>query len=269
MTSLANPTGIPLHGRRVSAFAISAGSVLGAMVIWQTVSVLGIVRADLLPAPSDVLLALRDVLREGYRGTTLLQNTLATLWRCSAGFLAACATGVPLGLAIGRLPRAGAAIDWAIQFLRPLPPLSFLVLLILWFGTGDLSKIMLLYLTAFPIIASAAAAGAAGVDQARIEAARSLGCNRAQLLAYVVLPSALPIIFTGMRIALAAAFSTVVAAELMAAKDGLGWMIFSASQFLRTDVIMLGIIILGILGMALARGLLALDRAVVHWRGRD
>ena len=102
----------------------------------------------------------------------------------------------------------------------------------------------------------------------RILAARSLGAGFWQVVWHVVLPSALPSIFTGLRIALAAAFSTVVAAELLAATDGLGWMVLSASRFLRSDVILLGILILGVVGMALSRALLLIERRVVHWHGR-
>jgi taurine transport system permease protein len=161
-----------------------------------------------------------------------------------------------------RGPRWAAAwpgLDWR----------SYLILLILWLGTGDRSKIALLYLTAFPIIASAAMAGARGVKTQRIQAAQSLGASPAQIIRHVVLPAALPTIFTGLRIALAAAFSTVVAAELMAASNGVGWMIFSASQFLRTDIVVLGILLLGVMGMLLNAALVALDLRIVHWRGVD
>jgi taurine transport system permease protein len=214
-----------------------------------------------------VVAALGQILRDGYRGTTLWQNIFSTLDRCTIGFVLACATGIPLGLFMGTSPPVAAALDYIVQFMRPLPPLSYLILLILWFGTGNTSKILLLYLTAFPIVVSSAMAGVRSVKTQKLQAALSLGASRAQVFRYVVFPSALPTIFTGTRIALAAAFSTVVAAELMAATDGLGWMIFSASHFLRNDVIMLGIIILGVLGLSLNRLLLAFDGATVHWRG--
>jgi ABC-type nitrate/sulfonate/bicarbonate transport system permease component len=168
---------------------------------------------------------------------------------------------------MGTSRSVAAALDYIVQFMRPLPPLSYLILLILWFGTGNTSKIVLLYLTAFPIVVSSAMAGARNVKTQKVQAALTLGASRRQVFRYVVFPSALPTIFTGTRIALAAAFSTVVAAELMAATDGLGWMIVSASQFLRNDIIILGIIILGVLGLSLNRLVLALDHATVHWRG--
>jgi taurine transport system permease protein len=252
------------NGRWLSA--LSVGLVfLG----WYLVNALALVPEVLLPGPGEVLAAFIDIVRNGYRETTLWQNCAATLWRCGAGFVLACLSGVPLGLAMGYSAKVRAACNYIIQFMRPLPPLSYLILLILWLGTGDGSKIALLYLTAFPIVASSAMAGVWMTKLQRIQAARSLGASEWRVFRHVVFPSALPLIFTGARIALAAAFSTVVAAELMAATDGLGWMIFSASRFLRNDIIIIGILVLGVLGMTLSKLLLILDGAIVHWRSVD
>ncbi|RAI58217.1 ABC transporter permease [Roseicella frigidaeris] len=249
--------------------AYGAGAVAAMLVAWWAVSGGRLVPAELLPAPLQVWQALTEVLREGYRGTTLAENVLSTLGRLGGGFGLAVLTGVPLGLWMGRNRIAGAAIDWIIQFLRPLPPLSYMILLILWLGTGDASKTALLFLTAFPIIVAASAAGLRGVKRQRIQAAEALGASPSQVFRHVILPSAAPMIFTGLQIALAAAFSTVVSAELMAASDGLGWMVISASHFLRNDIIILCILLLGLLGIALAWALRLLDRRLVHWRGRD
>jgi taurine transport system permease protein len=189
------------------------------------------------------------------------------LGRCLGGFGLATFVGVPLGLAMGQSRAVSAATDFIVQFMRPLPPLSYLILLILWLGTGNASKVALLFLTAFPIITSSAMAGVRSVQTQRMQAAQALGAKPAQILALVVFPAALPMITTGLRIALAAAFSTVVAAELMAASDGLGWMVFSASQFLRNDIIIAGIVLLGVLGLSLDALLGAVAARVVHWRG--
>ena len=252
-----------------SARWLSVVSVVLVFVAWYLVTAFALVPAVLLPGPGEVLAAFSDIVRNGYRETTLWENAGATLWRCGAGFLLACLTGVPLGLAMGYSGKVRAACNYLVQFMRPLPPLSYLILLILWLGTGDASKIALLYLTAFPIVASSAMAGVWATKLQRVQAARSLGASEWQIFRHVVFPSALPLVFTGARIALAAAFSTVVAAELMAATDGLGWMVFSASRFLRNDIIIVGILVLGVLGMALGRLLLSVDRKVVHWRGVD
>jgi taurine transport system permease protein len=252
-----------------SRAALGCLSVVAALVAWQLLAWGAFVSPDFLPPPLEVLGTLRDILRDGYRGTTLTGDAAATLGRCLAGFLLAVVTGVPLGLLLGLSRSADAALGFIIQFMRPLPPLSYLILLILWLGTGDSSKIALLYLTAFPIIVSASMAGVRGVRRERIQAAQSLGASPPQIVRRILFPAALPTIFTGLRIALAAAFSTVVAAELMAANNGLGWMIFSASQFLRTDIVVLGILVLGVLGLLLNAVLVAIDHRVVHWRGVD
>jgi taurine transport system permease protein len=251
-----------------TSLLLSALSVAAALGLWQFLATSGTVAPELLASPAQVLNALEEILRDGYRGTTLTHNAAVTLGRCLLGFGLAVVAGIPLGLLMGLQPRAGAALGDIVQFLRPLPPLSYMILLILWFGTGDGSKVALLFLTALPIIASAAMAGVRLVPRARILVARSLGASAPQVVLHVVLPSALPSIFTGLRIALAAAFSTVVAAELLAATDGLGWMVLSASRFLRSDVILLGILILGLSGMALSWALLLAERRLVHWHGR-
>ncbi len=244
-------------------------SIVFALLLWQWATQASLVAPEFLPAPSVIWGTFVELLTNGYRGTTLGQDVLATLGRCLGGFGLAVTFGVPLGLAMGRSPAVAAFADYIVQFMRPLPPLSYLILLILWLGTGNSSKVALLFLTAFPIVTSAAMAGVRGVRAQRIQAAQSLGAGPAQVLAFVVFPAALPMIATGLRIALAAAFSTVVAAELMAASDGLGWMVFSASQFLRTDVIIVGILLLGALGMALDGILVALAGHIVHWRGQE
>lgn len=266
---------VSVGGQRSPAFAnigtrwLSVASVLAAFGAWWVITAFHFVPAVLLPSPAEVMAAGIEVMQQGYRETTLLQNCLATLWRCGAGFILAVLSGVPLGLAMGYWPRVSAATNYLVQFMRPLPPLSYVILLIIWIGTDDRSKIALLYITAFPIIVSSAMAGVRTVKQQRIQAAQALGASQWQVFRYVILPSALPMTFTGARIALAAAFSTVVAAELNAATDGLGWMVISASRFLRNDIIVLGILVLGVLGIALSQIVLALDRRLIHWRGTE
>ena len=248
---------------------LSLLSVAGFFAAWYAATAIPLVPTNLVPPLSQVGAAFLDVLRHGYRGTSLGQDIGATLGRCLAGFLLATLIGVPLGVGRGRSRRLAGAVDYIIQFMRPLPPLSYLILLILWLGTGDASKVALLFLAAFPTIVSASTSGVRLVNQQRIQAALACGASERQVFRYVVLPSAMPMILTGLRISLAGTFSTVVAAELLAASDGLGWMVFSASQFLRTDIVMMGILILGALGMALNWGLLAIDTRLVHWRGRS
>ena len=258
------------RGPRLSARPLLGTlSVCSMLAGWWAITATGVVRADLLPSPVAVWDALIEVTTQGYRGTTLWGNAAATLGRLLSGFVAATLLGVPTGLWMGTNRVAHAALDWVVQFMRPLPPLSYMILLILWLGTGDLSKGMLLFLTAFPIIVASSAAGVRNTKQQRIQVALALGASRAAVFRHVILPSAAPMVMTGLQIALAAAFSTVVSAELLAATDGLGWMVISASTFLRNDIIILCILVLGLLGVALAWLLRAADRSVIHWRGRD
>ncbi len=269
-TGRAAPRLLPAVRRvtRLPRLPLGVIAVLLALGAWQGVVAGGLVPPTLVPAPAAVWRAFVEILSDGYRDTTLPEDVAATLGRCVAGFGLGALLGVPLGAWLGMSRRASAAFGWIVQFMRPLPPLSFLVLLILWLGLGEASKIALLTMTALPIIASASQAAVRGVPALQIAAARSLGARHGQVFRHVVLPASLPMIFTGLNIALAATFSTVVAAELLAANDGLGWMVLSASKFLRNDIIMVGIILLGLLGMLLSRLLLVLDRRVVHWRGR-
>jgi taurine transport system permease protein len=265
------PTAAHGLGRRIVGDVRWLGLLSVACVVfaWFAVTGLALVPRVLLPGPAEVFATFVDLLRNGYRDTSLLQNASSTLRRCAVGFLLACLIGIPLGLLMGYWRSAKAALNYIVEFMRPLPPLSYLVLLILWLGTGDASKIALLFLAAFPIIVSSSMAGVWATKPQRIQVARSLGAGDWSIFRHVVFPSALPMVLTGTRIALAGAFSTVVAAELMAATNGLGWMIFSASRNLRNDIIIIGIITLGLLGMALGWLMLALDRRLVHWRGLD
>ncbi len=257
---------VPRPGGPALLSLLSVAAMVGA---WWLICATGAVRADLLPSPAAVWDAFVEVTTQGYRGTTLWGNAASTLERLLGGFVAATVLGVPLGLWMGANRVANAALEWVIQFMRPLPPLSYMILLILWLGTGDLSKGMLLFLTAFPIIVASSAAGVRGVKQQRIQVALALGATQRDVFRHVILPSSAPMILTGLQIALAAAFSTVVSAELLASTDGLGWMVISASTFLRNDIIILCILVLGGLGVGLAAMLRAADRRYVHWRGRE
>ena len=259
----------PQRRRALPPGAYGAASVAVMVLTWWALSMSGMVSRELLPAPSDVGAAAIEVLRDGYRGTTLWGNALSTLGRLGAGFGLAVLAGVPLGLWMGSNRVVSAALDWIVQFMRPLPPLSYMILLILWLGTGNGSNEALLFLTAFPIIVASSAAGVRGVKRQRVQAALALGASGGQVFRHVVFPSAAPMVLTGLQVALAAAFSTVVSAELLAATDGLGWMVISASTFLRNDIIVLVILVLGGLGVLLAWSLRVVDRRFVHWRGRD
>ena len=155
-----------------------------------------------------------------------------------------------------------------MEFFRPIPPLAFIPLVIIWSGIGERSKILLLFLAALWIMAIAARAGVSSVKLSKIHAAYTLGVNRRQLLFRVILPNALPEIFTGMRVAMGVCWGTVVAAELVAAESGVGFMIMVASTFLSTDIVVMGVIIIGVVGYGIDILMRKLEARLIPWKGK-
>jgi taurine transport system permease protein len=221
-----------------------------------------------VPHPLSVWQAFVDIATDGYRGGTLLHHLLDSLHRVLAGFSLAVVTAVPLGLAIGYSSKVQAVFDPLIEFYRPLPPLAYYTLLVVWLGIENESKIALLYLAAFPPLSVSAMAGVRGVAAERVQGARCLGASRWQVFRYVVFPSCLPDIFTGMRVSIGFTYTTLVAAEMVAATSGIGWMVLDASKFLRSDVIFMGNIVMGLTGIALDRIIRIAERRLVPWRGK-
>ena len=245
--------------------ALTLGSILLA---WYAVARFRLVSELFVPHPMSVWQAFADIATDGYRGGTLLHHLLDSLYRVLAGFLLAVVTAVPLGLAIGYSSKVRAVFDPLIEFYRPLPPLAYYTLLVVWLGIENESKIALLYLAAFPPLSVSAMAGVKGVAPERIQGARSLGASRWQVFRYVVFPSCLPDIFTGMRVSIGFTYTTLVAAEMVAATSGIGWMVLDASKFLRSDVIFMGNIVMGLTGIGLDRLIRIAERRVVPWRGK-
>jgi len=221
------------------------------------------------PAPTVSATPFIVVAGDGFVDATLLQHVTASLGRVFAALIAAIAVGVPVGLAIGISNVGRGVFDPLLEFLRPIPPLAYLPLIVIWFGIGEPSKILVIAIAMLAPVALSTAAGVRGVSRERIDAARSLGATRSQVVRHVILPSALPSILTGLRIALGAGWSTLVAAELVAATRGLGFMIQSAAQFLVTDVVVMGILVIALIAFALEFVLRRVERALVPWAGRE
>jgi taurine transport system permease protein len=242
---------------------------LGLIVVaWTVATQLDWVSDLFLPGPGEVWSALLDLLQNGYKSRSIWAHAGLSLERVFAGFVSGAAVGTLLGLTMGYNRKAEAVFSPFIEFLRPLPQLSYLVLLIVWFGIGELPQIVLLFLTALPVSAVAAMDGVKGTSVQRLQVARTLGASEWQIFRHVVLPSALPEIFTGARLAVGVVYATLIAAEIIAGSTGLGWMILDAGRFLRSDYVFVGIILIGLMGLALDRLLLAGERRVVHWAGK-
>ncbi|MFC3533626.1 taurine ABC transporter permease TauC [Vogesella facilis] len=258
----------PRRRRTLAAWHWSALSLASLLLAWWALAASELLPALFLPSPVAVLGKLPALLSHGYMDATLQQHLLASLQRMLLALLAAVGIGVPLGILIGVFPRLRHWLDPIIEFYRPLPPLAYLPLIVIWFGIGEFSKVLLIFLAILAPVLIASSHGVASVHQLRRQAALSLGASRSQLLRYVILPGALPDILTGIRIGLGAGWSTLVAAELIAATRGLGFMVQSAAQFLATDIVLLGIIVIAVVAFALELGLRRLQRALTPWHGQ-
>jgi taurine transport system permease protein len=254
--------------RALAPWLVTAASVLLILAAWLALTQTGAVNDLFMPSPGELWAALSDLLKDGYKSRTLLEHIEDSLMRVLFGFGLGAIVGTLLGLAMGYVPVIDAVSAPFIEFLRPLPQLAYLVLLIIWFGIGEASKITLLFLTALPVSAVAARDGVRNVSATRIQAAQSLGASRWQVFRHVVFPSALSEIFTGARLAIGFVYGTLIAAEIIAGSSGIGWMIVDAGRFLRSDYVFVGIFIIGLMGIALDRLLLAIERRAVHWAGK-
>lgn len=253
--------------RVLPAWSITLLSVLVVTAAWIGVTSTGLVRDLFLPSPADVWSGFQELLDDGYRGSPLLLHIGMSLYRVGAGFVGGALAGTALGLGMGYMPRLNAIARPFIEFLRPLPQLAYLVLLIVWLGIGESSKITMLFLAALPVSAIAARDGVANVPPERIQVARALGAGPWQVFCFVILPSALPEILVGARLAAGIVYGTLIAAEIIAGSNGIGWMIMDAGRFLRSDYVFVGIFIIGLAGIAIDRALLLLERRAVHWAG--
>ncbi|WP_182086848.1 ABC transporter permease subunit [Aureimonas sp. ME7] len=259
--------GFGTEGR--STRAISIGTAAAILSAWWLISRLGLVSPLFLPSPDEVWSQILLIAHDGYAGASLWEHVSASLTRIVSAAVIATSIGVPLGLLMGLNRWAKGVFDVPIEFYWPLPPLAYLPLMIIWLGIGETSKIALLVLAMFAPICLSAQAGVRSLPIERVNGALTLGATRRQLFLDVVLPSALPEILTGIRIALGVGWSTLVAAELIASTRGIGFMIMSAAQFLATDVVFVGIGIIAALAFGFTLLMRLAERRLVPWRGKS
>ena len=253
---------------RYSTWIATGVSILLIVAVWVGLTASGAVSDLFLPGPDLLWSAFVDLVQDGYKGRMLWEHVGDSLMRVLAGFGTGVAVGTLLGLGMGYVPVLDALCTPFVEFLRPLPQLAYLVLLIVWLGIGETSKITLLFLAALPVAAVAARSGVRNVSMARIAVARSLGASSWQVFRHVVFPSAMAEIFTGARLAIGIVYGTLIAAEIIAGSTGIGWMILDAGRFLRSDYVFVGILIIGLMGVVLDRVLVALEHRIVHWAGK-
>lgn len=221
-----------------------------------------------LPSPEAVVLRTLDIASEGFQGATLWEHLGFSLYRVILGFVCGALVGIPLGYAMGLSDWFRGWFDPIVEFMRPVPPLALIPLVIIWAGIGETGKIILLFLAALWIMAIAARSGVSGVKISKVHAAYSLGASKSQIMRHVIVPNSLPEIFTGARVAMGVCWGTVVAAELVAAEKGAGKMIVAASKFQNTDIVIMGIILIGIIGFGIDVLMRYAERKLVPWKGK-
>jgi len=252
------------EGSSLGVSLASAGLMFAA---WWVASHSGWIKPLFLPKPEAIWGAFQQSLAGDIDGHTLYGHFAASVARVFAAFVLAVTVAVPVGLAMGVSRVARGIFDPPIEFYRPLPPLAYLPLMVIWFGIGETSKIILLFLAIFAPVALAARAGVRSISQEQIQAARSMGASPWQVVLHVIAPGALPEILVGLRIGMGVGWTTLVAAEMVAADAGLGKMVFNAANFLRTDVVMLGTIVIGIVAFAFEMLMRWVEKRAAPWKG--
>lgn len=256
------------------ASAIRGGKFWGVVsvavlaILWILSGVYDWVNPAFWTTPEAVWEATRKIATEGYRGTTLLEHVGRSLFRVFLGFGIGCLIGIPLGFAMGLSRVMRGMFDPIVEFFRPIPPLAFIPLFIIWFGIGELSKTLLLFFAALWIMIIAARSGVFSIRLSKIHAAYTLGASKTQILFRVILPNALPEIFIGMRVAMGVCWGTLVAAELVAAETGIGFTIMVASKFQAMDIVVMGIFIIGIIGYGLDILMRKMEAKMIPWKGK-
>jgi taurine transport system permease protein len=251
-----------------SSLGMNIVSIAAILALWWTATHLGWIKPLFLPKPESIWFAFKQAINGDLDGHTLWVHFMWSMYRVFAAFFLAVLIGIPVGIAMGVSRIARGIFDPPVEFYRPLPPLAYLPLMIIWFGIGEMAKIILLFLSIFAPVVLAAKAGVKSIAQEQIQAARSMGASTFQVIRHVILPGAMPEILVGLRIGMGVGWTTLVAAEMVAADAGLGKMVFNASNFLRTDVVILGILAIGFVAYIFEILMRWLEAWAVPWKGK-
>lgn len=243
-----------------------AATILCVGVVWFLVTtVTGAISPGRFPAPEQVWQSVSQAVTVGYADSTLQVHALHSLKLVIMGFLVAIAVGIPLGLLMGWNRKAEALINPVFLVIRPIPPLAWIPLAILWLGLGDAAKIMVIFFAAFVPAVINTFTGVRNIEPAMIEAAQMLGTARFRFVREVLIPASMPMIFTGLRLSLQASWTTLVAAELVGALAGLGRVLNVAQQDIYPAMILVGMISVAILGWATTRLLTFVEARAMPW----
>lgn len=238
------------------------GVLVILIVIWQVASNMGFLNPLTLPSPATILETFVTLIRKG----TLQQNLLISSKRVLTGYAISAVSAVILGILIGLSAHFKRMTDLIIQTLKPIPPISWIPLVILWFGIGEESKVFLIFIGGFFTILVNVVDGIRRIDVKLIELSNAMVIPKLKYVFQVVIPYAAPNIFTGLRVGLGQSWMCVVAAELVASSTGLGYMIMYARQFGQTDVVIVGMLMIGIIGKIMESLLMLIEKKVIRWK---
>jgi ABC-type nitrate/sulfonate/bicarbonate transport system permease component len=239
------------------------------VVSWQGLSSFGIIRGNLLPSPVQIVLGFKDLLIVGMPpGQLLHYHCLYSIIRVALGFVAAALLGIPLGLLIGWSPRLRSMVNPIIEMIRPIPPLAWIPIAILWFGIGMKSAAFIIFLGAFFPIVLNTISGALSINPIFFDAMKTLHAKPADIFFKVVIPGSMPSIFVGLRIGVGIGWMTLVAAEFTGVRSGygLGYMIMTARDIQRPDEIIAGMLVIGLIGLLINHLLKTLEKKIIRWQ---
>jgi len=236
--------------------------MIAGILIWAALSALRVFPESAFPSPLAVGRGFVEEITSG----RLFNDIVASLFRVTVGFVLAAVTGIPLGLVLGNHVISRTALLPAVNFFRNLSPLAWIPFAILWFGIGDVPAIFLIFMASFFPIVLATIAAVASIPSVYFRVARDYGIRGSELLTKVTLPAILPQVITALRVTAGLAWVVVVAAEMIAGRDGLGFAIWDARNGLRMDLLVAGMVVIGIIGVAIDRILIQLTRVPsVRW----
>ncbi len=248
--------------REIPAAALRVGTLVAGLLLWVALGAAEFFHPSLFPPPWEVGRTLLSMMWDG----ELFRHIAVSLSRVFLGFLFATLVAIPLGIAMGLSNRVFLFVEPVVEFLRPVPPLALVPLAVVWFGIGWESKVFLIFYGCFFAIVVNTVAGMKAVEPVHVRAAQALGASRWHILIHVILRSAVPDIVVGLRLALGLAFLLIVGAELIAASEGLGWLIWDARFHFMGDRILVGMIAIGVVGFLLNRLIVVVEQRLLRWR---
>ncbi|MCJ7505086.1 ABC transporter permease [Candidatus Bathyarchaeota archaeon] len=248
---------------------VSLATAILAVVMWQWIATSGRVERMLMPTLWDLLQMAINTATKPFAGHSIYEHVYMSLWRVTAAFITSLALAIPLGLAAGWFKFFKAILDPAVEFLRPMPPLAVIPLLVLWFGMGEVSQVLVLLMCGFfPIFINLIVA-IRSTDATLIKAASTLGANSRQVLTEVLLPAAMPYILAGIRISLGVMWATVIAAELVYAEVGIGHVLEWSRRYLETSRLIISMLITGAISVVLDQGVLYGEKRLTRWQEKE